>query len=125
MPFFNHSAAAQKVTVVGSALRYCLRFLTPATIFFALLTLVLWCGGVQRLPIPYSAHPAGNFRSYIAVEEAANLTVELAFIVQLMCIVATLTTFDDRVREQRPVYWHFVAALLVPLGYFIVVPAWH
>lgn len=113
-------AAERNISVVGAALRYCLRFVTPATSFLFLVTVALQMGAVRWLPLPFSAQmPFG--RRFIAVEEASNLTAAMGGIGLLICIVAAIATLDAQFRERRPLYWHFAIAWLGLLQHSLIV----
>ena len=116
-------AVERKITVVGAALRYCLRFLTPATFFFFVFALCLRLGAVKWLPEPWSSRALFAPGGYVVISEAAYFTSALALISLLICIVAAFTTLDDRMRSQRPLFWHFVVGVLVALGSVCLVPA--
>lgn len=115
-------AVERNMALVGSALRYCLRFLTPSTVFFLLLTIALDAGAVNWLPLPYSARvPFG--RRYIAVDEASNLTAALGGVALLVCIVSAVATLDDDARKRMPSPWHLITGWIALLQHFYFVPA--
>lgn len=110
----------RKISLVGAALRYCLRFLSPATLFFLFVTVVLHLGAVTWLPLPLST---SIYRRYIAVEAASNLTAALGGVGLLICIVAALATLDPEVRKRTPLLRHGLIACVALLQNLFVVPA--
>jgi len=118
-------AVERKITVVGAALRYCLRFLTPATIFYFVFALCLRLGAVKWLPEPWSLRSLFVPGRYLVISEAAYFTSALGLIALLICIVAAFTTLDDRLRMQRPLFRHVVVAVIAAFGGICLVPAFN
>lgn len=114
---------ARRLTLVGLALRYCLRFITPATSFFFLLAVAFRLGAAQWIPEPTPTTTLFLSWRDVVIAEAANFASALGAVSALACMAAALTTLDDRQRAERPLWRHMVVALVAMLGGVCLVPA--
>lgn len=106
-------AAERRITIVGAALRSCLRPLTATLMLCFTWLLFLLLGGVGLLPKPLSQHAPYSLHRYPMIEASAEIAFSFAVVALLVCIVAALTTLDARRRAERPLLWHVATALLV------------
>lgn len=105
-------AVEREIGIVGGALRFGLRFLTPVSFLFALFTLYLHEGGARSLPEPYSNRSDFIAGEYLATVKATEVSSAVATIALFACMAAALCTMSGTPRHGRRLAWDFAANII-------------